>query len=441
MGIKSHYSMAALWTTTAHIGLVSSMLLRNIIFARFLSQTDFALALTFGVVLSLFEYISNFGHENFMQRSLRGNQKSFQSTMQLMMVLRGSLIALLIVCIAPYIPKLLNIQGLEFNYALLAIVPFINGFAHLDPQRFQRRQIYTISAKVSLISDALSILIALLCISIWDSYWAFYVSFVFRHSISTLLSHLFAKRPYELMLEKDHALALMNFGIPLLLVGLLKYIGTEFDKAVIANVTGLKTFSVYVLTLMVMLNGVNIVVVSLSKIFIRRLSLAGDSLDKAHLANGIVYCYLTLPIILALCIFGESIIALIFGQQYASVHFLIFAAAALVGVRFINQWLNQAVIAAAPTTLMLKSDVVRVTVTLIGLGMVFRDASVFDVILIFWIAELSYFFTLSYQLNKRFSAVGSSSIILAIYLVFTLTIWWGYTISHDGSFALKLQFA
>jgi len=184
----SNYSTAAFWTTLTYMGVVSSMLLRNIIFARLLDPSDYAVALTFGVVLSLFEYISNFGHENLMQRSKAGDQPSFQSTMQSTMIIRGALVALGIVLLAPLIPKLLNLGDIDFNFAYLAIVPLLNGFAHLDHQRLHRQQIYVVSSKISLSADISSVIVALICVSIWENYWAFYVSFVFRHSVSTFLA-------------------------------------------------------------------------------------------------------------------------------------------------------------------------------------------------------------------------------------------------------------
>jgi len=337
----SIYSRAALWSTATHIGVVSSMLFRNIIFARLLDPKDYAIALTFGVVLSLFEYISNFGHENLMQRSKAGHLPGFQATMQSIMVIRGLLVASAIILLAPLIPQLLNLNGVDFNFALLAIVPLLNGFAHLDHQRLHRRQIYAVSSKISLTADASSVIVALICVSIWESYWAFYISFVFRHSVSTLLSHIWAKRRYSLSLEMEHIRSLMNFGIPLIAVGVLKYIGTEFDKGLVANLTGQDIFTIYILTLMLVINGTNIVNVALSKIFIRRISTAKESLASVARSNGIIYGYLLLPLIFSLCLFGDDLIPIIFGQKYAGFPFLIFAVCALAGFRSLNCWLNR----------------------------------------------------------------------------------------------------
>jgi O-antigen/teichoic acid export membrane protein len=437
MGI---YTSAATWSGITHAGVVCSMLLRNIIFARFLSPIDFATALTFGLILSLFEYISNFGHENLMQRSNSGDQRSFQATMHSAMILRGTIVALIIVLVSPLIPALLNLQNNEFNYALLAIVPFINGFAHLDHQRLHRRQIYTVTAKIGLTADILSVFVALTCVLIWDNYWAFYVSFLFRHSTSTLLSHLWARRPYALALETEHLKSLISFGLPLLIVGVLKYIGIEADKTIVAHVAGLETFAAYVLTLMLVVNGTNLVSLALSKIFIRRVSIAGDHIVETVKSNGIIYCYLILPLIFILGIIGEDLNLLIFGQQYTRVPFLIFTVCAVVGLRSLNQWLNQTVIGSAPTTLMLIADVVRVCTAVIGISLVYASNDVIKIAASFGFAELMYYITLSVLLNRRFSILKVSLLIFAIYATSIAALFELYAISYQSSQTVKLGY-
>lgn len=417
------------------------MLLRNIIFARFLSASDFAVTLTFGLVLSLFEYITNFGHENFMQRSVDGELKRFQATMHSTMIARGIMVSLGIVLVSPLIPKLLNIESIEFNYALLALVPLIKGFSHLDHQRFHRQQNYITSAKIALIADISSVLIALVSISIWDSYWAFYASFVFRHSISTILSHIYSERKYTLALDQQYIYSLVKFGAPLLLVGLLKYIGIEFDKAIVARIAGLEIFAVYVLTLMLLVNGTNIVSLALSKIFIRRISTSGENIKDVVVSNGLIQSFLVLPLLVLLCGLGENIILIVFGAQYTTVPFLIVAVGAVVGLRAINQWLNQTVIASSPTNLMLISDLVRVCVALFAVWLVYSEGNVIKIALAFWLSELFYFATLSFLLNKTVSVLNTSIRMLFIYILIMASVCILYVISFESNFFIKIIFS
>lgn len=73
-----NYTQSAFWAGLTYVSGVFSMLIRNIIFARLLSPNDFSIALTFGVVLSFFEYLSSFGHELLMQRSEMATHRDFR---------------------------------------------------------------------------------------------------------------------------------------------------------------------------------------------------------------------------------------------------------------------------------------------------------------------------------------------------------------------------
>lgn len=411
------YPSAAIWSSTTHIGVVFSMLLRNIIFARFLSPDDFAVALTFSVVLSLFEYISNLGHENLMQRSEHGDEPVFQATMHSMMLLRALLVAIAIYLISPLIPTVLNTLNTNFNYALLAVLPLINGMSHLDHQRLHRDQNYKLTAKISLSSDGISIIIAIIAVYLLPSYWAFYLSLVLRHLISMLLSHIWAIRPYQLSLEPKHIKSLLAFGIPLLLVGALKFIGLEADKVIVANIAGLQTFSVYVLTLMLVVNGANVINIALSKIFIRRVSTAGNSINHVVKTNGVIYCYLLLPVLFVLGLFGEVALELIFVHQYSRIPFLIFAVCGVISIRSLNHWLNQTVIASTSTQLVLKAEIARVIITTIGIFLIYDFADLFQIIAVFGIAELIYFILLSFLLRNTIRSIKISGSVFLIYLL------------------------
>ena len=395
------------------------MLVRNIIFARLLTPDNFSIALTFGVALSFFEYLSSFGHELLMQRSEKGDDPRFQAAMHTIMVLRGIFIALLIVLIAPAIPNILNVQTDTFNYALLAVVPFINGFAHLDPQRAHRQNDYQLSAKIGIIADTSSIFVALISISLWENYWAFYASFVFRHSISTLLSHRFSSRQYRLGLDKDYFLALWKFGLPLILIGALKYFGTEVDKVLIARYSGLAEFTLYFLTIMVTANAANLVSVGLSKIFIRRISLSSDEkLSSTAFQNGIVSLYLVLPILFTITLFGEHIIPIIFGQQYSAIPFLFPTVIILVSFRQLSHWLNQIVVGRTDTKLMLYADLIRVTALamMLPLAVSWGDTRLFA--LTFAVSEVVYILFLSQLVSSSINKFRIISLqLLAIVAV------------------------
>jgi O-antigen/teichoic acid export membrane protein len=233
-------------------------------------------------------------------------------------------------------------------------------------------------------------------------------------------------------------MSLLRFGTPLLAVGVLKYMGTEADKAIVANIAGLDVFAIYILTLMLVVNGTNIINVALSKIFIRRLSVTQGSIAEAVKSNGVIYCYLILPLILVLCMFGENFIHLVFGRQYTTISFLILAICAVVSIRSLNHWLNQTVISRASTNLMLIADITRVLVAITGVAFFYTSADVITIVIIFGFAELTYFTCLTLLLQKRFPIITTSLHILSIFFIFMVILSGIYSLSFDKSFSLKL---
>jgi O-antigen/teichoic acid export membrane protein len=233
-------------------------------------------------------------------------------------------------------------------------------------------------------------------------------------------------------------MSLIRFGTPLLAVGVLKYMGTEADKAIVANIAGLDVFAIYILTLMLVVNGTNIINVALSKIFIRRLSVTQGSIADAVKSNGVIYCYLILPLILVLCIFGENFIQLIFGRQYISPPFLILAICAVVSIRSLNHWLNQTVISRASTNLILIADITRVLVAIAGVSLFYKIADVITIAIIFGFAEFTYFICLTLLLQKRFAIMTISLQILSIFFIFMLLLSSIYSASVEKSWGLKL---
>ena len=396
------------------------MLIRNILFARLLSPHDFAIALTFGITLSLLEYISTLGHELFMQRAEQGDEERFQATMQSFTVLRGIVIASILIVISPLIPDFFKLPEETFNYALLAIVPLINGFIHLDPQRAHRNNNFYTTAKIGITADISSIMMAMLCLLVWENYWAFYFSFIFRHSISTVLSHYFAERPYQLACDKAYLHELCRFGIPLLFIGIIKYCGTEIDKVLITRYYGLEMLTLYFITIMITSNTTNIVSIGLSKIFIRRISTAKtDALRHTVYGNGIIIFYLITPILLGITLFGEEIILLVFGNQYSPIPYLFPAIVTLMLFRQLCGWLNQIVVGTATTTWMLYANIVRAMVLVVVLTVIIEHQDIRLFSLGFVLGEIAYFVFLSLLIAGRITQLsGTSTLLFSLSVVF-----------------------
>lgn len=358
---------SVLFTSAIQLSTTATMLIRSILFAHLLSPDDYGLAMTFGVVLLFCEHISNIGHDNFILRSQNGDSESFQATMHSTVLIKGLTVSALLILLAPSVSRLLDLQELDFNYALLAMVPFINAFVHLDFLRVNRQFDYSVSAKLSITSDVISIVLAIGLALLWQNYWAFLVSLISRHLIYVVISHLLATRPYRLSLEWSHLRELLGYGWPIFLISCLRYLSLEADKIIVVRYLGLIEFASYALSFLVVRQATSLSATAYAKIFIRRISQSTNQSQQlyAYKTNAVILLFVTSPVLLALCILGEPLTEFAFGKQYNPTVLLIPSICALMAIRVSGFWLNHIVIASDKTQKMLMSTILRLT----GLGL------------------------------------------------------------------------
>ncbi len=408
------YFNATMLNTAIQISLIASMLLRNVIFAHFLMPKEFAIAMTFGVVLMLFEFAGNFGHEILMQRATYGGRRAFQASIHAYLIIRGILVASLVILFSPLISQFLKIPSDVFNYAALAIVPFINGFYHTDHQRLHRDHNYSHTARISILADVLSIIIAFICAYSLNGYWAFYISFVFRHSMATWLSHTWSIRPYLVKFNKAYTKDLWVFGLPFVLIGVLKYFGSESDKSIITRYIGLEAFSAYLLTMTIITGLTNFVAVGFSKIFMRRVSVQNDPTTQVKVAfeNGIILVYLVVPVFIFMSAVGENVLNILFGKVYLQIDYLLPIACSLISIRIVNLWLSQTGAAADRTTKLLFADVFKLIGLCIAFYLAIDDQGILLIVAAFIIGELCYLIVLSYLLTQKLPSIWQKSLYI-----------------------------
>ena len=416
------YVKASLLSSTTQVSLMITMLIRNVIFARLLSPNDFTIAMTFGIVLLFFEFISNFGHENLMQRSKNGNTVEFQSTVHSTLIIRGIIVALLVMVSAPYISLLIGVSRDTFNFAYLAIIPLCQGLLHTDHIRRHRDHNYYNSAKISILSDISSLFVALACVLLFNNYWGFFISFIYRQSIGVIFSHIWSTRPYRLAFNKVHLLELWGFGLPIIITGVLKYLSKESDKTIVIHFIGLDNLASYFLTVLVLTGIMTLITVSLSKIFIRRISIQNDKSLQAKCAaqNGIIFLYVSLPVIAIIVLSGEVVISLLFGDTYQPIIYLVPVMAFLVSLRSVNDWLSQTIIASDKTTKILIANFFGIIGLMLAILSGYFYKGILLIIAGYCIGELISFTVLCFLINQSFKKFYLACLKILAVSLFTI---------------------
>jgi len=224
----------------------------------------------------------------------------------------------------------------------------------------------------------------------------------YRQSIGAFLSHVWAERPYRLGLNKAYLLELWVFGLPILFIGLLRYLSRESDKVLVTHFTGLDNLASYFLTVMVITGVLNLITISLSKIFIRRISVQNNKDQQAERAieNGTILLYVSLPVVATLILGGEVLIALLFGPTYQPIIYLAPILSILICIRSMGTWLTQIIIASDKTSKVLIADVAGISGLVLAMLSAYYFSNILLITAAYCVGELIAFLVLCYQLNR-----------------------------------------
>ncbi len=351
--------------------------LRNIIIARLISPSDFGIAATFAMTLSLMEMISNVAAEMQLIQSPDGDNPRLQATAQFMKVSRGFINGAILLILAVPMSRLFGVPQAKWAFACLAIFPLAGGFTHLDMFRMQREMKFMPSIWVTAGSNVLVTLVTV-PLAYWLRNYSVMLWVLVLQAVSTAVgSHLVADRHYTWTWNKEDAKKILSFGWPLLVNGLLMYAIFEGDRLVIGSAKRLFPHSQFTLTDL----GIYSVAFSLTmaptmlvanvatSLFLPILSRTQDEqreFDERYLFTSqiisLVAIGITIPFILA----GGWVVTLLYGRKYAAAAGFIGWLAAMWGIRIFRIAPTVAAIAKGDTQNAMFGNMAR-SVALIGM--------------------------------------------------------------------------
>lgn len=214
-------------------------LVRNIVIARLLSVEDFGIASTFAITMAIIEMTSNVALDRLIVQAKDGEDSKFQATLHTIQVVRGVLGSAILLLIAHPVALLFGIPDIAWAYQVLAIVPLVRGLAHLDMFRMQREMRFLPFVSVELTSQAFATIAAFLLAIKLNDYRAMLFALVIQQLIYLTMSHVVARKRYELGWASDIARRALQYGWPLLLNGLLMFGIFQGDRVIVGSVIGL----------------------------------------------------------------------------------------------------------------------------------------------------------------------------------------------------------
>jgi O-antigen/teichoic acid export membrane protein len=219
-------------------------LLRYTALARLLGPEQLGLAATLILTVTFFELAADTGSDRFLILE-NGDQHSCQRLAQLVLVVRGLLIAAALVAFAVPLSAFYKRSDLATGFMFVAISPLISGFLHLDFRRVQRKGDFRPESLGLLASEIASLVVTLVAAFATRNFTAVLYGLIARALVLVTVSHMTAERRYEIGYSPDHAARLARFSLPLMLNGLILFLGGQGDRFVVASQIGVEQLGYY----------------------------------------------------------------------------------------------------------------------------------------------------------------------------------------------------
>ncbi|SFT11176.1 Membrane protein involved in the export of O-antigen and teichoic acid [Sulfitobacter marinus] len=369
---------------SGNVASAALMMVRTLLVSRLISLEDFGTASVFLLAVALVEMVSALGFQQQIAQSANGDAPEFQSALQGFSVLRGVVIAGLLVALAAPLASFFAIPHALWALYLIAILPLMSGCVHFDAYRFGRQMAYCASVWLSVLPPAVSLLSVLPLFHLFGDFRVLVYAIMVQAVLSLLISHMVATRRYRLRLDAAFIRQSFKFGWPLMISGTLMFLVFYGERGIIARHFGLEMMAIFSMALSLTLTPALVLTRSTMGFFLPQLSAALGSSGYSGLAVVILQTHLLLGCVMVICValFGGPFLIAVLGQKYVAALPLLVWLACLMAFRVFAGGCAIAALAASHTKNEILANFVRVSLLPVA-WMIVRGGG--DVMTLIWI--------------------------------------------------------
>ena len=225
MKIRGPAFLTATLATGQAIGLA-----RTFIVARFLGPEVQGEAVALGLITGFFAATLTMNSSWQLVQSRREDIANFQSSLQGAAIARGLFTSILMATLGTFILRYISQESLAPALYAISLVPFIEGFIHLDPWRALRDDRFKTLAIFQIFGPfgaAISAAVTLLFI---QDIWVIVIVMLSTSAFRVAGSHLVATHAWKAKIHAKHIREIIRFGLPLIPAGLMFWINTQSSE-------------------------------------------------------------------------------------------------------------------------------------------------------------------------------------------------------------------
>ncbi|MEM6407341.1 MAG: oligosaccharide flippase family protein [Pseudomonadota bacterium] len=213
-------------------------LMRNLIAARLIGLDQFGIAAALAIVATGVEMVSNLGLAQILVRDQRGAWAKFQASLHFVQIVRGLFCALLLYALAPWIAELFNLSSATWAFRLIALLPLMAGFLHLDVFRYQRDGRFGPSLMIGFGPALLALVMIWPLFQTFGDFRILLFASLIQGGAMLVMSHLTAQRRFAICVETRHWRSIWLFGAPIAMNGFLLLGVFHGEKIIVAHLLG-----------------------------------------------------------------------------------------------------------------------------------------------------------------------------------------------------------
>lgn len=360
---------------------------RTLLISRLISLEDFGIASIFLLAISLVEMISSLGLQQQMIQSKDGNELRFQAALQCFSMIRGFINGLLLILLAQPIANFFGVPEIAWAFRVVALVPMLGGLNHFDIGRLKRQMIYMPATMVSTLPVIGSLA------SVYPLYWIFgdYRTMLFAIVIQIflvlLITHLLARRKYQLVYDRSVISRSIKFGWPLMVSNLLLYALFNGERIIIGRELDLEVLAVFSMALSLTLTPSLVISNSTMSFFLPQLSGAIRKPSYPALAVTVFQSHLMLGnlMLVGIALVGGPFLHSVLGEKYAAAIPLLTWLGVVQTIRTYKGGCSAISISGGFTKNQIMANIARVSLLPLAWFLISRGG---DLMVLIWIAML-----------------------------------------------------
>lgn len=336
------------------------LLMRNLGVAFLIPVEDYGIAATFAIAMAVVEMATDLGLQQQIVQSDKGAEPRFQAALQGFQVLRGVIAGLVLFVLAGPLASFMGVGDIAWAYQILAIVPVMNALQHFDMHRMKREMVFGPFVLARSVPALLSLLV-IWPLAIWfGDFRVMFWAIMLQITATLILSHVVAKRPYQLVFDAAVMREGILFGWPLLVNGILLFVIFQGDKIIVGRVLGMEALAVIAMGYMLTQTPMQVLSVALQNFFLPQLSRRDADFQRLTQVSREAALFVSVILLVAVSLLGPVLTTLVFGDKYTALEPLLFWLAVMQATRLASSAHAVVSLSVGFTRLMMWASLIRV---------------------------------------------------------------------------------